>query len=583
MNRIGVLNTSQSNFLAGVVSPDGEYIYFAGTDPATGRISVTKVQRSTFTVVGTFISATITPDQGNVAILTNSTGTKVFVFRNHSSVTLPDFIVITTSSMTLDSNITIAGTFGLQNAVRIGTKIYILTKTNGSDNKQVAVKRIDEVTYAVEATQAVTAVNDYTQFRSGVVVNGTDVYFIGNQNYIKFSTPSLTVSVNKSIAPLRSALDGHCNGSLITIGTVGSNAIRVNQVTQFSVSTDLQVGSNVALSSDYGSFNVNQAGTKAFFGLFAAPANVKQFDIATAVIDDTLGLNAGDGPIHSAAAWGNTFYFGTFENPCEIIKVSAAAALTISNVSVTSGQTSVTITWDTSVAASSQIDYGLTAGYGSQTALDPTLVTSHSVEISGLIAGTTYHYRINGTDIDFQTASTSDATFSTIGGTGYSAVSSCYGQDANGNFFVICGDYRGRLWKLEQDELSDNGFGYKSVFITPSMTFGNPRVNKKFVRAHIVNGIVNASTITVKVFIDGVLRQTTTLDIDPQGMVFGSIVFGQSVFSEGELVPPVSTPIGFIGSRIRFEIYNAVSGEEFFVTQLLVDYKELGPKAGWSE
>ena len=50
-----------------------------------------------------------------------------------------------------------------------------------------------------------------------------------------------------------------------------------------------------------------------------------------------------------------------------------------------------TITWTTNWPATSQVDYGITTSYGSTTPLDPELVTSHSVRLSGLSPSTTYN------------------------------------------------------------------------------------------------------------------------------------------------------------------------------------------------
>jgi hypothetical protein len=52
-----------------------------------------------------------------------------------------------------------------------------------------------------------------------------------------------------------------------------------------------------------------------------------------------------------------------------------------------------TITWTTDEPASSQVEYGLTASYGSATTVDTNLVLSHSVTLSGLSASSTYHFR----------------------------------------------------------------------------------------------------------------------------------------------------------------------------------------------
>ena len=44
------------------------------------------------------------------------------------------------------------------------------------------------------------------------------------------------------------------------------------------------------------------------------------------------------------------------------------------------------ITWTTSEAATSQVEYGTTISYGSTTTVDATFVTNHTVNISGLPA-----------------------------------------------------------------------------------------------------------------------------------------------------------------------------------------------------
>lgn len=56
--------------------------------------------------------------------------------------------------------------------------------------------------------------------------------------------------------------------------------------------------------------------------------------------------------------------------------------------------TTATVTWRTDVPATSQIEYGNTDSYGSETIIDSDLVTSHSVTLTGLSPLTTYHYRV---------------------------------------------------------------------------------------------------------------------------------------------------------------------------------------------
>ena len=70
----------------------------------------------------------------------------------------------------------------------------------------------------------------------------------------------------------------------------------------------------------------------------------------------------------------------------------------INNVVATPAMTTAEITWTTVAPASSQIEYGLTSSYGTFSALDSTLVTSHDVTLSGLTPGKQYFYRTLSSD-----------------------------------------------------------------------------------------------------------------------------------------------------------------------------------------
>ena len=72
-----------------------------------------------------------------------------------------------------------------------------------------------------------------------------------------------------------------------------------------------------------------------------------------------------------------------------------------------------TITWTADEAATSQVEYGLTTSYGSTTTADTSLVTSHSVSLSGLSTATPYHYRVKSKDASDNEAVSGDYTFTT--------------------------------------------------------------------------------------------------------------------------------------------------------------------------
>jgi hypothetical protein len=86
----------------------------------------------------------------------------------------------------------------------------------------------------------------------------------------------------------------------------------------------------------------------------------------------------------------------------------------ISNIAVSPGSNSATITWTTANTASdSTVNYGTTTSYGSFTN-DDSLVTSHSMTVTGLTANTTYHFYIasvSGANV----GTSGDGKFMTLG------------------------------------------------------------------------------------------------------------------------------------------------------------------------
>lgn len=90
-------------------------------------------------------------------------------------------------------------------------------------------------------------------------------------------------------------------------------------------------------------------------------------------------------------------------------------APTISGASATPTESSVSITWNTNEASTSQVSYGLTSSLGSSTAKDSSLVDSHSVNIGSLHACARYFVRLVSEDATSNTATSGISTFSTLG------------------------------------------------------------------------------------------------------------------------------------------------------------------------
>jgi hypothetical protein len=113
-----------------------------------------------------------------------------------------------------------------------------------------------------------------------------------------------------------------------------------------------------------------------------------------------------------------------------IVCGNSAPMVEISNVQVTPSTGSVIITWNTSVPATSRIDYGLTNSYGKYV-YDSALTTNHTMVISKLRGDTMYHYKITSSAPNYVDGVTADATFVT--------------QSANPNLLVNGGFETGQI------------------------------------------------------------------------------------------------------------------------------------------
>jgi hypothetical protein len=114
---------------------------------------------------------------------------------------------------------------------------------------------------------------------------------------------------------------------------------------------------------------------------------------------------------------GGQYYEGTTAYPgyeleawvcCMNTAVNITAAPTVTGVR----HSSATITWDTDVASDSRVDYGLTSSYGSA-ASDSTLVTRHSIRLTGLAAESTYHFKVTSAAFAHTPGVSTDLTFTT--------------------------------------------------------------------------------------------------------------------------------------------------------------------------
>ena len=170
------------------------------------------------------------------------------------------------------------------------------------------------------------------------------------------------------------------------------------------------------------------------YGAFVRPGNwIYSYDL-TAVYhavrpDDPLLREVGPGRNTVTSTGGNSFAMGSgnqyyltlssatsldasIEELIDTVPSSAPSDTTAPAISGVS-QSGGTVSWTTDEPATTQVEYGTTTAYGSQTTLDSSLTTAHRQTLSGLSAGTTYHYRVRSRDAAGNLATSPDATFTT--------------------------------------------------------------------------------------------------------------------------------------------------------------------------
>ncbi len=176
-----------------------------------------------------------------------------------------------------------------------------------------------------------------------------------------------------------------------------------------SISANVVSANQINLSWSASTDNVGVTGYKVFRG------GVQIGTTAQTSYGDT-GLSPSTSYTYSVSA-----YDAAGNNSGQSSAISATTAVqpdtTVPVISVLSSSgittSSASISWMTDENATSQVDYGLTTSYGSQTPLNSALSTSHSVSLSGLSSNTTYHFRVSSADAAGNLAQSSDQTFTT--------------------------------------------------------------------------------------------------------------------------------------------------------------------------
>lgn len=136
--------------------------------------------------------------------------------------------------------------------------------------------------------------------------------------------------------------------------------------------------------------------------VFSEPQYDKFIGVNESKIEQTLVLSGkGDSPDFEVNKTYD-YQIDAFTDPKYIDKSSdnklfRLGCAEISNVQAAPETTTATISWNTDIKTTGLVEYGKTTDYGN-TAADEDFKTEHSVDLAGLEADTTYHYRIKASD-----------------------------------------------------------------------------------------------------------------------------------------------------------------------------------------
>lgn len=205
---------------------------------------------------------------------------------------------------------------------------------------------------------------------------------------VVFTSAATPVSTLMFDLPLPASL------SYVSAGT-GAAAVAAGKSAQ---GTPIQGGVRVLV------FGMNQTAISA-----GVVAQVR-VNISPSALPGTVGI--GMGYISASDPNGVAALIGGTAGNLVVADPSAPAISAVACSAVASS--GATISWTTNKAADSQVEYGISEAYGSVTTADKALVTLHSQTLTGLSAGTTYHFRVRSSDASGKTGTSGDFSFTTL-------------------------------------------------------------------------------------------------------------------------------------------------------------------------
>jgi alpha-L-arabinofuranosidase len=390
-------NVTSANSASTTAASSNYTFTTSSSAPVISGVTVVAVNASTTTI-------SWTTDQASTSVLNYGNSTSYGTVAENTSL-------VTSHSITL-ANLTpnTVYDFAVTSANSAGT-------ASTSGNYTFAVGNPPVITnIAVSALSASSATITWTtdQATSSLVNYGTTT------GYGSTSTVNPALVTSHSVT-----LTGLSGGTTYDFDVVSANSVGTYTTSPngtFTTSAGTPVISNVAVSAitstgatitwttDQSTSSLVNYGTTGTYGS-STTLNTTQVTSHSVTLTGLTPSTLYDFDVVSANAGGTSATSGNSS-----FTTAASAAPVISNIVVSSiTNTGATIAWTTDQASSSQVSYGITTGYGTSTAVSTTLVTSHSVTLTGLTAGTLYDFAVVSANAANISATSVNSTFTTTG------------------------------------------------------------------------------------------------------------------------------------------------------------------------
>lgn len=162
---------------------------------------------------------------------------------------------------------------------------------------------------------------------------------------------------------------------------------------------------------------------------------------------------------------------------------------------------------------------------------------------------------------------------------GFAARSSAIVKFQTGDYKIFTGAYLGdRVFRLGESARADNGVGFTGGVRLGIIDGGDPTRKKRFDRVRIIGKQGGSSDIDIAWNVDGVDQSAKTINMFVSGFQLDSSQLDIDSFGPDFQLLDKFVNLRKIGKRIELEFSNNDVNTDFFLSQVILDFKFLGKK-----